>query len=67
MIHAVLLNKAELLQLCSLIIWDESPMVKKWTFKALDRALKDIMHLKVTNSLDKPFGGKIVFLSGNFR
>ncbi|XP_057423555.1 uncharacterized protein LOC130717366 [Lotus japonicus] len=59
--------KAELLQAASLIIWDEAPMVNKYAFEALDRTLRDIMKVKVKDSMDKPFGGKNVVLGGDFR
>ena len=42
---------AKLLKVTKLIVWDEAPMCHKFTFEALDKSLKDIMH----NNL--PFGG----------
>ncbi|XP_057434847.1 uncharacterized protein LOC130727665 [Lotus japonicus] len=57
--------KAELLQLASLIIWDEAPMVSRFAFEALDRTLKDIM--RFTSNGAQPFGGKVVVLGGDFR
>ncbi|XP_057426381.1 uncharacterized protein LOC130719785 [Lotus japonicus] len=59
--------KAELLQLTSLIIWDEAPMVSRYAFEALDRTLRDIMRFCNPDSFDKPFGGKVVVLGGDFR
>ncbi|XP_057415282.1 uncharacterized protein LOC130710142 [Lotus japonicus] len=59
--------KAELLQLTSLIIWDEAPMVSRYAFEALDKALRDIMRNFAPDSFDQPFGGKIVVLGGDFR
>ncbi|XP_057427107.1 uncharacterized protein LOC130720473 [Lotus japonicus] len=60
-------NKAELLKHTSLIIWDEAPMVNRWAFEGLDRTLRDIMLQSNPNSSDKPFGGKVVVLGGDFR
>ncbi|XP_057415203.1 uncharacterized protein LOC130710065 [Lotus japonicus] len=59
--------KAELLQLASLIIWDEAPMVSRYAFEALDRTLRDIMRFKINGSFEKPFGGKVIVLGGDFR
>ncbi|XP_057444537.1 uncharacterized protein LOC130736765 [Lotus japonicus] len=59
--------KAERLQLASLIIWDEAPMVSRYAFEALDRTLRDIMRFKIHNSSEKPLGGKVVVLGGDFR
>ncbi|RZB65392.1 hypothetical protein D0Y65_041445 [Glycine soja] len=42
---------AELLQMTKLIIWDEAPMCHKFSFEALNKSLKDIMHN------NRPFGG----------
>ena len=36
--------KAELLQQCSLIIWDELPMQHRHVAEAVDRTLKDILN-----------------------
>ena len=43
------------------IVWDEAPMAHKYQMEALDRTLRDI------TDIDKPFGGKIMVLSGDFR
>ncbi|XP_057442788.1 uncharacterized protein LOC130734412 [Lotus japonicus] len=59
--------KAELLQLASLIIWDEAPMVSRYAFEALDRTFRDIMRFKIEGGSEKPFGGKVVVLGGDFR
>ncbi|XP_019190305.1 PREDICTED: ATP-dependent DNA helicase PIF1-like [Ipomoea nil] len=58
---------AELIIKCSLIIWDEAPMMHKHCFEALDRTMRDL--LRFTNSLcpNLPFGGKTVVLGGDFR
>jgi ATP-dependent DNA helicase PIF1 len=36
-------DRAELIKLAKLIIWDEAPMAHKLCFEALDRTLKDLM------------------------
>ncbi|XP_057452382.1 uncharacterized protein LOC130744207 [Lotus japonicus] len=59
--------KAELLLAASLIIWDEAPMVNKYAFEALDRMLRDIMRFQGLENSEKPFGGKVVVLGGDFR
>jgi len=41
-------------------------MVNKWAFEALDRILRDIMRFKTNDSMDKPFGGKVIVLGGDF-
>ena len=51
----------ELLKITKLIIWDEASMCHKFSFEALDKSLKDIMHN------DKPFGGKVIVFGGDFR
>ncbi|XP_047072869.1 ATP-dependent DNA helicase PIF1-like [Lolium rigidum] len=53
---------AKLLQVASLIIWDEASMTKRQAVEALDRSMRDIM--------DRPdllFGGKTVVFGGDFR
>ena len=44
-----------------LIIWDEAPMQHKFTFQAVDRTFRDL------TGIDKPFGGKIMVMGGDFR
>ncbi|KAM3270137.1 hypothetical protein P3S67_030043 [Capsicum chacoense] len=58
---------ANLIVKTKLIIWDEAPMMHRYYFEALDQTLRDILKLKNTFSLDKPFGGKTIILGGNFR
>ena len=58
---------AEVMTKASLIIWDEAPMVHRNCFEAVDRSLSDILHFTSSDSGDKPFGGKTVVLSGDFR
>ncbi|XP_057432625.1 uncharacterized protein LOC130725408 [Lotus japonicus] len=59
--------KAELLQKTSLIIWDEAPMLNRFCFEALDRTMTDLMKSYSAVDNDKPFGGKVVVLGGDFR
>ncbi|KAK9733479.1 hypothetical protein RND81_04G070500 [Saponaria officinalis] len=49
-----------------LIIWDEEPMVNRYYFDALDRSLRDIMRFSSEGDPEKPFGGKVVVLGGDF-
>lgn len=51
----------------SMIIWDEAPMDHRHAFKAVDRTLRDILRFDDANSNVKTFGGKTVFLGGDFR
>ena len=50
---------AQLIRMTRLIIIDESTMLHRYQLEAMDRTLRDIM------SDDRPFGGKVVILSGN--
>ncbi|XP_057432713.1 uncharacterized protein LOC130725511 [Lotus japonicus] len=59
--------RANLLLHTKLIIWDEAPMLKKICFKALDRTLRDLMRAHDESNVEKPFGGKMVVLGGDFR
>ena len=52
---------AELIRRTKLIIWDEAPMAHKFAFEAVDRTFRDITRI------DKPFGGIIFILGGDFR
>lgn len=54
-------TQAQLLRRASVILWDEAAMGNKHHLDALDRTLRDFMHV------DEPFGGKIVILGGDFR
>ena len=47
--------------MAKLIVLDEAPMLHRYQLEALHRTLQDIM------DNDKPFGGKILILSGDFR
>ncbi|XP_061367870.1 uncharacterized protein LOC133310893 [Gastrolobium bilobum] len=60
-------NIAELLAKTNLIIWDEAPMVHRFYFEALDKTLRDVLRFSDSSCVDKPFGGKVVVLGGDFR
>ncbi|XP_019085490.1 PREDICTED: ATP-dependent DNA helicase PIF1-like [Camelina sativa] len=51
---------AALIEEAKLIIWDETPMMHKHCFEALDQSLRDILNP------GKPFGGKAVVFGGDF-
>jgi ATP-dependent DNA helicase PIF1 len=53
---------AKILQLASLIIWDEASMTKRQAVEVLDNSMRDIM-----SRPDMPFGGKTVVFGGDFR
>ena len=53
-------ERAQVLKAC-LIVWDEIVMSGKYSPRALDLTLKNLMHN------DKPFGGKCVLMSGDWR
>ncbi|KAL1299164.1 hypothetical protein AAHE18_18G089100 [Arachis hypogaea] len=59
--------QAMLLLKAKLIIWDETPMVSKYCYEALNKCLGDIMRCSPTYSKDLSFGGKVVVLGGDFR
>ncbi|XP_066374720.1 uncharacterized protein [Miscanthus floridulus] len=58
---------SELIELTSLIIWDEALMANRKCFEALDRTLRDIEKVKNPEAADIPFGGKVVVLGGDLR
>ncbi|XP_061356932.1 uncharacterized protein LOC133301320 [Gastrolobium bilobum] len=60
-------NIAELLAKTKLIIWDEAPIVHRFCFEALDKTLRDVLRFSDSSCVDKPFGGKVVVLGGDFR
>jgi ATP-dependent DNA helicase PIF1 len=57
----------ELIQISSLIIWDEALMKNMIAFEALDRTLWDLLYTDSPQNKNKPFGGKVVVLGGDFR
>lgn len=42
-------------------------MLNRFCFEAVDRTLRDIMRIENKANKDKPFGGKVVVLGGDFR
>ncbi|XP_058123126.1 uncharacterized protein LOC131285214 [Anopheles ziemanni] len=54
-------NEAELISETVLIVWDEASMASRYALEAVDRTLQDII------GVQRPFGGKVVLLSGDFR
>lgn len=42
-------------------------MANKNCFEAVNRSLQDILQIEDSRNLEKPFGGKVVVLGGNFR
>ena len=58
---------AELLSKTSIILWDEAPMAHRNCFEAVDRTLRDILQIEDPQNAEKPFGGKVVVLGGDFR
>ena len=52
---------AELIRVAKVIIWDEAPMMHRHVFEAVDRSLRDIC------DRDRPFGGKVFVMGGDFR
>lgn len=51
----------KVLKLCKLIVWDECTMAHKKALESLDRSLRDI------RGINRPFGGAVILLSGDFR
>ena len=58
---------AELIRMCSLIIWDEAPMTHRHCYEAFDRTLRDICRPTPYEPSDQVFGGKVVLFGGDFR
>lgn len=61
------MHLARLIEMTSLIVWDEASMNNKCCIEALDRSLKDVLTSSINAHLVKPSGGKSVFLGGDFR
>jgi hypothetical protein len=58
---------SDLIQLTSLVIWDEALMANRKCFEALDRTFRDIGKVKNPEAAHIPFGGKVVVLGGDLR
>ena len=54
-------DRAKLLRMADLIIWDEAPMAHRHCHEALERTFRDIC------DSDLPWGGKIIIMGGDFR
>lgn len=54
-------NLASLIRMARILIIDEATLLDRRNFEKLERSLRDICNQ------DKPWGGKIVVLSGDFR
>ena len=54
-------KQGEYLKNCDLFIWDEAPMLPRYALEVASWTLQDIMNN------DKPFGGKVIVLGGDFR
>ena len=52
---------AELIKMSKLLMIDEATMLHRYHLEALDRTLRDILED------ERPFGGKTIVLSGDFR
>jgi hypothetical protein len=60
-------NLSKLIIEAKLIIWDETPMMNKYVFEAVNRTLQDIMKTVDPNLENLPFGGKTVIFGSDFR
>ncbi|RID75775.1 hypothetical protein BRARA_B02803 [Brassica rapa] len=49
-------DRADIVKVAKLIVWDEAPMMSRHCFETLDRTMRDI----IRSCEDKPFGGKVV-------
>jgi hypothetical protein len=58
---------AELIEVTSLVIWDEALMTDRKAFEALDRTFRDIKKAHDPPAGSIPFGGKVVVLGGDLR
>ncbi|XP_066317679.1 uncharacterized protein [Miscanthus floridulus] len=58
---------SELIELTSLVIWDEALMANRRCFEALDRTFRDIEKTKSPETAHIPFGGKVVVLGGDLK
>jgi len=58
---------AELIRHASLIVWDEAGMVHRHAVEAVDRSLRDVLGRDNPTLRQKPFGGIVTLLGGDFR
>jgi hypothetical protein len=54
-------GKGQLLKRCKVIVWEECSMAHRKVLEALDRTLRDI------RGIDRPMGGAVIVLAGDFR
>src|SRR5438309_1554997 len=54
-------KEAHLINAAKLFIWDETLMLHKFAFEAVDRTFRDI------TCVDKPFGRKVFVFGGDFQ
>lgn len=59
--------RADLVHASKLIIWDETPMMHRWCFEAVDQSMHDIISKNDPLYEFRPFGGMTVVLGGDFR
>ncbi|RDX77111.1 hypothetical protein CR513_42815, partial [Mucuna pruriens] len=59
--------RAKILLHSKLIIWDETPMLNRFCFEAIDCTLRYIMRYKCKDNLYRSFGGKMIVLGGDFK
>ncbi|XP_025692863.1 ATP-dependent DNA helicase PIF1-like [Arachis hypogaea] len=58
---------ARLITMAKLIIWDETPIISKYCYEALNKGLRDIMRCSESYNAHLPFRDKVVVLEGDFR
>jgi len=61
------MDLSRLLEMTSLIIWDEAPINNRCCFEVLDRSLHDELACNGPHNQNQPFGGKSILLGGDFR
>ncbi len=54
-------KQADLMRAAEIFIWDEAPMMSRYTVEAVDRMLRDVC------GVNAPFGGKTFVLGGDYR
>uniref|UniRef100_A0A6N2MLM3 ATP-dependent DNA helicase n=1 Tax=Salix viminalis TaxID=40686 RepID=A0A6N2MLM3_SALVM len=58
---------SRLIEMTTLIVWDEAPMNNRYYFEALDRSLRDVLGQINADNQHQLFGGKSILLGGDFR
>ena len=49
-----------------MILWDEALMAHRNCFEVVDCTLRDVLQIEDPQNAEKPFGGKVVVLGGDF-